>query len=181
MTGLFYVLVGLNIALALIILVLYQRAKQRICDEKVATFGGCVAALALGLLREDRQRGIDATVEGLKRMRPGMDGEELKFRLVRAAACRLQRNDVSFDLLGETMHVASQALFPANVENEKVADYVQALDYVQGDPQKLPQALYGDQRLFLAEVQEENVILKMYRASIEKSKINPFKSAIPVP
>ncbi len=75
------------------------------------------------------------------------------------------------------MHVAVPVIYPANDENEKIADYVQGLDYSKGDPREI----YGDQKLFLAEIQEEKYILEMYRASFSKTEFNPFKAIMSVP
>jgi hypothetical protein len=176
MTTIFYLSVAINIVLIFLIGVLYQRAKQRIIDEKVATFGGCIAAISLGLLREDRQRGIKATIEGIRRMRHGMDGDEIEFRLVRAAACRLQRNDLAFDLMGETAHADAPQLYGPSEKAEKIADYVQGLDYSAGDPREI----YGDEGLFLAEIREEIALLNVYRTQLINSKLNPFGSVTPM-
>lgn len=75
------------------------------------------------------------------------------------------------------MHVAVPIIYPVSDENEKTADYVLGFDYSKGDPQQL----YGDQKLFLAEIQEERYILEMYRASFSKTKFNPFKSITSIP
>jgi hypothetical protein len=167
------ILIALNIVLALGLGGLYMRAGQRIIDEKVATFGGCIATISLGLLREGRQRGTEAIIEGLRRMRGGLDGDELKYRLVRAASCRLQRNDIAFDMVGELAHVAEFEFFSSADEAERIADYVHDLDYSKGAPREL----FGDDGLFRAEIGEEQYILSMYRAAVSKSKPNPFQRA----
>lgn len=168
---LLYVSLAANTVLAVALLVLFKRAQQQIIDEKVATFGGCIAAISLGLMREDRVRGTDALVEGLRRMRGGLNGEDIKYHLVRAASCRLQRNDVGFDLIGEMAHAAAPYIYPDTSEGEKVADYVHDLDYSRGQPQEL----FGDEGLFKGEIHEEKALLAMYRASIGTP--NPFTSS----
>jgi hypothetical protein len=170
---LLYVSLVANIALAALLVTLFLRARQRIIDEKVATFGGCIAAISLGLLREDRQRGTDALVEGLRRMRGGLIGEDIKYHLIRAAGCRLSRNDMSFDLIGEAAHVAAPVIYPNTEKHEAIANYIHDLDYAKGQPKDL----FVDSDLLLAEIHEEKALLKMYRASIGKP--NPFKNLLP--
>lgn len=112
--------------LLLVAVAAWQNFKFRkaIVSEKLSTFGGCIAAISLGLLREEHPRQIDAIVEGIHRLQPNMNHEDIKFHLVRSSALRLLRNDIAFDVLGEKMNVESYKIYP-KLMNTKVADYVQ--------------------------------------------------------
>lgn len=162
-----------NLGLLTGLLVFFFRARRRIIDEKVATFGGCIAAIALGLLRNERENVSECIVVGLHRMRGGLNAEDIKYHLVRAAACRLARDDLAFDLIGELAHLSAPLIYPDTAKYEAITNYIHDADFGRGEPKDV----FDARDLLLAELHEEKALLAMYRASIGKP--NPFKNALP--
>ncbi len=158
--------VALNVALAILLILLVVKAKARIKEEKVATFAGCVGAITEGICHKDQGEVFELIAGGLSRLRGGMDRDEIRWRLVRAGFIRLFRNEPALaDVAGEHM----RALVHQVIRSEEEADLVWA--YIDGcldgrDGFGEPVQKFSQKELSEAQMQFESGITAMYSKTV---------------
>lgn len=164
---------ALNTALIIALLVVVRRAKERIKEEKLATFAGCLGAITDGIANKDQRKSWELVAAGLSQMRGGIDREEVHWRLVRAGVIRLFRVEpTAADIGGEHTRALVHQAFRGSRADEVWAYIDGALDGRHGFGE--PAQKFSQKELAEAQFQLESEVTGLYARAIGPSTLKLF-------
>ena len=164
----------LNVGLALALTVIVHRARKRIIEEKLATFAGCIGALASGLAREDADQRNDAIGEALAKITGQASPATVTFLLVRASLFRILRMPNLADLGEHLRLLALEASPRSDGKGDRLTDYIAEPDRDDAGAMIQPRQKFGDEFLGSAQFEAESQLLDFYRARISALPLKLF-------
>lgn len=156
-----------NAVLVFALLLGWIRHLQIVRNEKLATFAGCIHAVAGGLGQEEPERRLERMALGLSSLRGKIQTESLRVLLGRVSVIRLFRGGVTLtDAGGEHVRLLAMSCVEGTKEADDVWRLINGSAESGGASPKRPREIFGDEVLAKAELQIEAQVLKMYRDAL---------------
>jgi hypothetical protein len=167
---------ALNGVLILALVGLFYGAKNAARKEKLATFAGVLSAMTSALMQETPDHRIGRAAVVLSSIRGGMDTEQIRSRLTKAAYLAWFKSEpVLADIGGETVRLRTlEALVISSTYDNAAFAYIANAAADEAEYRGEPSAVFGNNTLATSQFHMESEIVSMYGATLAGDRFKLF-------